>query len=215
MWKMSAGLSLWNDPLQAPKDCFRPPQYLWINLTASLCPCRHPWVRQSIDCIYRCSSEANATRNCRICFRSISNVRSIIWWFCCLISLIFLLYAGFPNCVTHNILLRQHSACKMFGTRSMYNCMEPLTILTMQRLVGEIIIPTDDAALDLFLKANWTLFSQGLKLYVIREAMLNSVISMVIDSHQVLRTWFADIVSKIQSCHSFTAPKEKSSLCKK
>ena len=43
--------------------------------------------------------------------------------------------------------LRQHSAYKMFGTRSMYNCIEPLTILTMQRLVDDlVIIPTDDAS---------------------------------------------------------------------
>ena len=28
---------------------------------------------------------------------------------------------------------------------------------------------------------------------------------MIIDSPQVLKTWFADIVSKVQSCHYFVA----------
>ena len=52
--------------------------------------------------------------------------------------------------------LRQHSAYKMFGTRSLYNCIEPLTALTMQRLVVEaVIIPQDDVALDLFFRAHF------------------------------------------------------------
>ena len=49
--------------------------------------------------------------------------------------------------------LKQHSAYKMFGTRSMYTCIEPLTVLTMQRLVGvDVIIPKDDVALDMIFK---------------------------------------------------------------
>ena len=50
-----------------------------------------------------------------------------------------------------------------------------------------------------------TLFSQGLQTNVIRDAMLKLLTSMVIDSHQVLKSRFADIVIKVQSCHSFVA----------
>ena len=53
-------------------------------------------------------------------------------------------------------LLRQNSAYKMFGTRTMYNCIESPTMLTMQRFVGGIvIIPTEDAALDIFCHTNF------------------------------------------------------------
>ena len=44
----------------------------------------------------------------------------------------------------------------MFGTRTLYACIKPLTVLTMQRLVGEeVIIPKDDVALDLFFRAHF------------------------------------------------------------
>ena len=61
------------------------------------------------------------------------------------------------------------------------------------------------------LSATWafrmqrTLFIQCLQPYVIREAMLNSVTFMILDSHKKIRTLFADIVSKVQSHHSFAA----------
>ena len=52
--------------------------------------------------------------------------------------------------------LRQHSAFNIFGTRTIKNCIGPLTILTMQRIVGDVvIIPTDDVALDIFLRAHF------------------------------------------------------------
>ena len=52
--------------------------------------------------------------------------------------------------------LRHHPAYKIFGTRSLYACIEPLTVLTMQYLVGEaVIIPQDDVALDLFFRAHF------------------------------------------------------------
>ena len=51
--------------------------------------------------------------------------------------------------------IREHSTYKMFGTRSMYRCIAPMTLLTMQRLVGDLVIPTDDETLVLFIKTHF------------------------------------------------------------
>ena len=51
--------------------------------------------------------------------------------------------------------IREHSAYRMFGTRPMHKCIEPLTLLTIQRLFGTLVIRTDDEALVCFLKTNF------------------------------------------------------------
>ena len=51
-----------------------------------------------------------------------------------------------------------------------------------------------------------TLFCKGQQPYVIREAMLNSVTSSVIDSHPALRKRFSEVISGARTCHSFAVP---------
>ena len=167
--------------------------------------------------------------------------------------------------------LREHSAYRMFGTRSMHKYIDPMTLVTLQQMVGDLIIPVDDSSLALFLRTHFlplpkhdevndhfkskiymksirtntwdattpallwsyydnfykelnifqsyfsslsadhafrmqrSLFCQGLQPYVLREAMLQSVTSMVLDSHRAIHMRFTELIHKVVTCSSFTA----------
>ena len=57
--------------------------------------------------------------------------------------------------LTLNFFLREHSAFSMFCTRTMHHCIEPLTHLTIQRLIGDLMVPIDDVSLARFLKIDF------------------------------------------------------------
>ena len=54
-------------------------------------------------------------------------------------------------------------------------------------------------------KMQRSIFWRGLQPYVISEAMLHSVTSMVLDSYRALRMRFTELVHKMVTCSSFTA----------